>query len=621
MKISTITNDHLFESTIRKHSIYQDFYHVGHLLIERRLTEPQIQDLFKSIEQTASAGGQNRTMIGRGKDVVTDVGSAIANAYRGVAEKISRSGPVSGFDVAVDKLSDRIKAAAGGDGGQAMTYINRYRQFAKRHPVMQGAIYAGLIAAAGLSGAGLGGAAILGGLKAFDKMLLGNKASSALWSGFVTGAAAYGLQQASQAMASAGQSAAAASTPTIDIAGTGQSADATVSATNTAGTAQGVPLDNAPIAPAGADSFDYSQSSDFNTAFRNARAEIGPGGAFEWKGRLYSTNLQAEGLPNAAQLKTLIQQQMQGLTPDFTAGVRSFNKESRDFAIIKPLPLRRLIDREATVWNWQLNESLDRKRGGLHFRISGVDHVFRLIEQSVMELDVKGARAQDILARRGKISQKGARTLSTTADALPAQQAVSPAAATDTDATPEYLRPSRPGAPLPAEKSGIMSRIGQGLQTFGRQLTTKITAEKLNTNWKVAGSPTDSDQLYNFLIKQGVPQEVANKVWTDLKLTIPGGAATATTGASPVAATDDIKMTADDIVAQIKGVWDKITANQANPIGAPAVKNLLKNMWMQSGGTQAKESRERQERQMIERVIREVRHKQRKQIERQERRA
>jgi LysM repeat protein len=170
------------------------------MIVERKMTEPEILALFAKVEQGATAGGANRTLIGKGKDVATDVASAISNAYNGVANKISSSGPVSGFDVAVDKLTDKLATAAGGQSGAVMTAIKKYREFAKKHPVMQGAIYAGLIALTGLSGAGLGGAALLGGIKAFDKLLLGNKASSALWSGFVTGATAYGIGQAKAAL-------------------------------------------------------------------------------------------------------------------------------------------------------------------------------------------------------------------------------------------------------------------------------------------------------------------------------------------------------------------------------------------------------------------------------------
>jgi LysM repeat protein len=70
---------------------------------------------------------------------------------------------------------------------------------------MQGAVYAGLVALAGISGAGLGGAALLGGIKVFDRLLQGDKASSALWSGFKTGAVAAAAGQIGQQLAGQAQ--------------------------------------------------------------------------------------------------------------------------------------------------------------------------------------------------------------------------------------------------------------------------------------------------------------------------------------------------------------------------------------------------------------------------------
>ena len=190
----------LTESVLMEDPTYKAFSRVGRMIAEQKMTDPEILKMFGQVEAGASAAGGNRTVIGKGKDAVTDIASAISKAYNGVAKKIEISGPVTGFDVAVDKLTDKLANAAGGQSGTVMTAIKKYRAFAKAHPIMQGAIYAGLIALAGLSGAGLGGAVILGGIKAFDKLLLGNKASSSLWSGFVTGATAYGIGQATAAL-------------------------------------------------------------------------------------------------------------------------------------------------------------------------------------------------------------------------------------------------------------------------------------------------------------------------------------------------------------------------------------------------------------------------------------
>jgi hypothetical protein len=52
-------------------------------------------------------------------------------------------------------------------------YVQKYRDFAKKHPILQGFLYSALIAAAGISSAGLGGAAALALLKTADKALQG----------------------------------------------------------------------------------------------------------------------------------------------------------------------------------------------------------------------------------------------------------------------------------------------------------------------------------------------------------------------------------------------------------------------------------------------------------------
>jgi hypothetical protein len=78
-----------------------------------------------------------------------------------------------------------------------MKYVEKYRSFAKAHPVAQSLIYGILIAAVGLSGAG-GGAAVLGLLKMTDKLLQGEKFSTALGQGIKTGGLAAAAGQFGQ---------------------------------------------------------------------------------------------------------------------------------------------------------------------------------------------------------------------------------------------------------------------------------------------------------------------------------------------------------------------------------------------------------------------------------------
>ena len=72
---------------------------------------------------------------------------------------------------------------------------------------------------------------------------------------------------------------------------------------------------------------------------------------------------------------------------------------------------------------------------------------------------------------------------------------------------------------------GKASQAGQAIAgkvaQVGQNITTKITADKLSTAWKAAGSPTDSDQIFALLVKQGVDKNVLAGVWKQMQLPAP----------------------------------------------------------------------------------------------------
>ena len=207
MKINALlTEQMIIKEQILNERTYKEFRALGNMLLnEYAMSQEQIQQLFQQVADGAAQGGNvdkegdaavsNRTMLGKGADAAAKV----AAKWEQVKTKISQSAPVAGFDAAVDSIQSQLTQAAGGDKGKINQAIQKYRDFAHEYPIMQGAIYAGLIALAGISGAGLGGAALLGGVKIFDRLLQGDKASSALWRGFKTGALAYGAGQLGQA--------------------------------------------------------------------------------------------------------------------------------------------------------------------------------------------------------------------------------------------------------------------------------------------------------------------------------------------------------------------------------------------------------------------------------------
>jgi len=68
----------------------------------------------------------------------------------------------------------------------------------------------------------------------------------------------------------------------------------------------------------------------------------------------------------------------------------------------------------------------------------------------------------------------------------------------------------------------MIKKAGAKISQMGTNLTTKITADKLNSAWQKAGSPTDSDQLADFLGKQNISADIIKSVYDTMKLPAPG---------------------------------------------------------------------------------------------------
>ena len=63
--------------------------------------------------------------------------------------------------------------------------------------------------------------------------------------------------------------------------------------------------------------------------------------------------------------------------------------------------------------------------------------------------------------------------------------------------------------------------IAKGAQKVGTALTQKNTAQGLAKAWTKAGSPTDSDELYKFLLAQKINKDALDKIYGDMKFPVP----------------------------------------------------------------------------------------------------
>jgi hypothetical protein len=176
----------------------------GRAIKEAELTGDQVTQLFTNLQSAANDAGVNRTGIGKAKDTAV----AVNNAYKDLKSKIYNSGPLEQFAAKYDKAAAELKDKLGGDDGAVMKSVQKYRDFAEKHPIIQGALYTTLIAAAGITGAGAGGAAALALFKLVDQMVQGKDIRSAIYSAGKTGAMAYGASKLGDLIKGGGDAAA-----------------------------------------------------------------------------------------------------------------------------------------------------------------------------------------------------------------------------------------------------------------------------------------------------------------------------------------------------------------------------------------------------------------------------
>jgi hypothetical protein len=72
---------------------------------------------------------------------------------------------------------------------------------------------------------------------------------------------------------------------------------------------------------------------------------------------------------------------------------------------------------------------------------------------------------------------------------------------------------------------GAAGAVGQKIKQAGKRAANKVTADQLTKAWQAAGSPSEPDQLYQFLKDQGVSTDIIKPVYDTMKLPVPDDAA------------------------------------------------------------------------------------------------
>lgn len=566
---------------------------VGLQLKEAALTADQIQQLFKDIESSATAAGGNRTMLGKGKDVA----SAVNNAWEDLKTKIQDSGPIKAVDQKYDDVVAKIEKGLGGPDNTLNKVIQKYRKFAKDHPIAQGFIYSVLIAAAGISGAGLGGAAVLGLLKMTDKLLQGEKFSSAAYSGLKTGAMAFaasklgdyikGLKQGDQVPEPTGGSELPPGAPKMDfdkydyyMGDSGNVVAVPKGAPNPFGSDSGMPLG------AGAKPTDYMGGGGVadrindnplaSPALKKMAEKVANGEALtpkemdlldkiEMKSVKMSDMVNAPGSSGVGRAGAeLTLNTGEKVTGDAAAqmanghfdaiqdlkakAVELSTKGSGDIAgkaagaaadVVGKSPfgagmdpdyLQRVVDaggksgvrfkispedaQRALDWQAQNGGQAAQAAGNV---ASGAAKGF---SKDYLEKVISGEHSRPMISKEkaaallkqmtGESINKPSRKLSEGRVYLVFKNVC--------DVNNKLIAEGKlQEGPMDTIKGAAGKAMGY-LQTKGKNLTTKVTADKLNSAWQKAGSPTDSEELKKFLGSQGVATDVIDSVYSKLKI-------------------------------------------------------------------------------------------------------
>jgi len=203
MKLATLLNG--IESSPNK-SIFESIGHgdqyfrtwerdIHPILCEVALQPDQIQQLFKSIET-----GAGRSTLGKGLDAVKGAKDKISDVwFNKFGGMLQSSGPVQAFDQKWEDLKSKI----GAKNPKLAAKLAKYGEFAKNNPnlhkfllAIAGSAAAALgVAVAGGVGAGAlavgtGSGIAVGILNIADRLLQGQKASTAIGRGATTGAIA-----------------------------------------------------------------------------------------------------------------------------------------------------------------------------------------------------------------------------------------------------------------------------------------------------------------------------------------------------------------------------------------------------------------------------------------------
>jgi hypothetical protein len=176
--LESISKDLLPEQKTVVEGIYKEMLP----LIEASLTADQIRSIFGAVEKQAVAGGQSRTLAGKGIDTAKNANEIINN----VGKWLQNTTPVKAFDQKFDDLKNKINTKF--PDSKILDGVSNLGIWVKENPGKSAAVIGVLTAIAALAAGPVGGAIAGQVLRGSAELLKGEKLSTAIGKGIKTAA-------------------------------------------------------------------------------------------------------------------------------------------------------------------------------------------------------------------------------------------------------------------------------------------------------------------------------------------------------------------------------------------------------------------------------------------------
>ena len=473
---------------------------VERYIVEANLNPQQISQLFTNVEQGATAAGGNRTMVGKG----TDAAKFINTKMKELGQAVKKSGPVQNADAKFAELKTKI----GSKDSKVVSAIENVSNWAKANPGKASIAVAVLTVAASMAAGPMAGA-IAGFISRASKDLLQGKDLSTA-AGNAVKTAAIGAVAGAIADAVGGN--VEISKPEVE--GGAAEVSASVSSDDVADAA-GEESENVSqaLADMTADEYKLEYAKTLSKEFYDISDEMI---------QKIADNIQIQGdYPNnfTANLDGTVVRGNIYLTPDEAQQLSSAGFKGTD-----------ILGSDATEW---IKDNVDGAE-------EQMDAIAAADTEAAAELKAKydAMSPEEQKAYDDKQSQEPIYTSGFDEYTPPGEPKYKESIDFKNiqietiiewcDQSPAVILTEGPmdaikkagGAVGGALKKGAAA-VGAKAAKVGKNMTTKVTADKLNSAWKKAGSPTDSDEIAKILRQQGVSDQVLAPVYKQLGAKLP----------------------------------------------------------------------------------------------------